>query len=67
MERGANEFMNNHGKRFGKLETSGRHISQKDFKIKAASIITKNTFITLRANWGTFKQPCINICLKGVQ
>lgn len=39
MKRGANEFMNNHGIRFGKLETSGRHISHKDFKIKAASII----------------------------
>lgn len=43
VERGANEFMNNPGKRFGKAETSGRHISHEVFKINAASVCHENS------------------------
>lgn len=44
VERGANEFINNPGKRFDKAETSGRHISHKVFKINAQSVCNELHF-----------------------
>lgn len=38
------EFVNNPGKRFVKLETSGRHIYRDVFKIKAAGFLFNNNY-----------------------
>lgn len=45
------EFVNNPGKRFVKLETSGRHIYRDVFKIKVEGFLFNNNYFQSYALW----------------